>query len=59
MCTSPPSYRYSAPYLPEGTLVVHPVTKDLEDLGGTRAGDAAAQVAGWPKVLALLAAAGH
>ncbi|WP_267286677.1 acyl-CoA thioesterase/bile acid-CoA:amino acid N-acyltransferase family protein [Kitasatospora acidiphila] len=47
------------PYLPEGTHLAHPVTKDLEDLGGTRAGDAAAQAAGWPKVLELLAAAAH
>ncbi|WP_369243604.1 acyl-CoA thioester hydrolase/BAAT C-terminal domain-containing protein [Streptomyces sp. R41] len=46
------------PYLPAGTRLIHPVTRRETDLGGTRAGDAAAQEAGWPKVLALLASLG-
>ena len=46
------------PYFPEGT---HTVATDghTEDLGGTRAGDAAAQEAYWPHVLAFLAALDH
>ncbi|MFH9355036.1 acyl-CoA thioesterase/bile acid-CoA:amino acid N-acyltransferase family protein [Kitasatospora sp. NPDC017646] len=43
------------PYLAAGTRPVHPVTGREINLGGTRAGNAAAQEAGWPKVLALLA----
>ncbi|MCX5214560.1 acyl-CoA thioesterase/BAAT N-terminal domain-containing protein [Kitasatospora sp. NBC_00240] len=43
------------PYLPAGTRTVNPTSGRLDDLGGTRAGNAAAQSAGWPKVLALLA----
>ncbi|MFF4341907.1 acyl-CoA thioesterase/BAAT N-terminal domain-containing protein [Kitasatospora sp. NPDC001540] len=43
------------PYLAAGTRPVHPVTGRSSDFGGTRAGDAAAQAAGWPEVLALLA----
>ncbi|WP_328551517.1 acyl-CoA thioesterase/BAAT N-terminal domain-containing protein [Streptomyces sp. NBC_00358] len=46
------------PYLPAGTRLVHPVTLRETDLGGTRAGDAVAREAGWPKVLALLASLG-
>jgi dienelactone hydrolase len=38
------------PFYPEGTE-----DPGGNDLGGTRAGDAAAQEAGWPRVLALLA----
>ncbi|MFE7394287.1 acyl-CoA thioesterase/bile acid-CoA:amino acid N-acyltransferase family protein [Streptomyces sp. NPDC057582] len=43
------------PYLAAGTRAVHPVTGREIDLGGSRAGNAAAQEAGWPKVLTLLA----
>ncbi|BAJ26076.1 MULTISPECIES: acyl-CoA thioesterase/BAAT N-terminal domain-containing protein [Kitasatospora] len=43
------------PYVPEGTRPVQPVSGQPLQLGGTRAGDAAARAAGWPEVLALLA----
>ncbi|WP_033257023.1 acyl-CoA thioesterase/bile acid-CoA:amino acid N-acyltransferase family protein [Kitasatospora phosalacinea] len=43
------------PYLAAGTRPTHPVTGRQSYLGGTRAGNAAAQAAGWPEVLALLA----
>ncbi len=43
------------PYFPVGTEAVNPAGGGLINEGGTRAGNAAAQSAGWPKVLALLA----
>ncbi|GCD94542.1 acyl-CoA thioesterase/BAAT N-terminal domain-containing protein [Embleya hyalina] len=43
------------PYFAAGTTLNHPVTRELLDMGGTRAADAAAQAQGWPQVLALLA----
>ncbi|MFI0966430.1 acyl-CoA thioesterase/BAAT N-terminal domain-containing protein [Streptomyces sp. NPDC021080] len=43
------------PYLPAGIRSVHPVTGRVTDLGGTRAGNAAAREAGWLEVLGLLA----
>jgi dienelactone hydrolase len=47
------------PFSAKSTQAVHPVTHNVLDLGGTRAGNAAAQEDGWPKVLALLASIGH
>ncbi|AUG76753.1 hypothetical protein CFP65_1882 [Kitasatospora sp. MMS16-BH015] len=44
------------PYLPTGTSLVHPVLDKLASLGGSRPANAAAKAAGWPKVLAMLAA---
>ncbi|WP_329285479.1 acyl-CoA thioester hydrolase/BAAT C-terminal domain-containing protein [Streptomyces sp. NBC_01455] len=44
------------PYLAAGTR--YPLTGREIDLGGTRAGNAAAQEAGWHRVLALLASLG-
>ncbi|MEV0796618.1 acyl-CoA thioesterase/bile acid-CoA:amino acid N-acyltransferase family protein [Kribbella sp. NPDC050281] len=43
-----------APYLPMGTKEVHPVTRRVISLGGTRAGNEAALRQGWTAVLALL-----
>ncbi|ROR46153.1 acyl-CoA thioesterase/bile acid-CoA:amino acid N-acyltransferase family protein [Kitasatospora cineracea] len=43
------------PYLAAGTRPTHPVTGRPTDLGGTRAGNAAAKAKGWPEVLSLLA----
>jgi dienelactone hydrolase len=47
------------PFLAQSTKVIHPLTGKVLDLGGTRAGNAAAQEDGWPRVLALLASVGH
>ena len=47
------------PYLAGGTHFVDPGTGIVENLGGTRAGNAAAQEKGWPEVLAFLAKAIH
>ena len=44
------------PYGPKGTRYRSRFTGGIEDLGGSRAADAAAQAQGWPKVLAFLAA---
>ncbi|MET7988798.1 acyl-CoA thioesterase/bile acid-CoA:amino acid N-acyltransferase family protein [Streptomyces sp. NPDC005281] len=46
------------PYLPSGTRLKQPVTRRVSDLGGTRAGNAAARETGWSRVLALLGALG-
>ncbi|MFC8451257.1 acyl-CoA thioesterase/BAAT N-terminal domain-containing protein [Kitasatospora sp. NPDC057223] len=43
------------PYLPAGTRTVSRAGGSVLDLGGTRAGNAAAKADGWPEVLALLA----
>jgi len=43
------------PYLPAATSQLQPVTHQRLDLGGTRAGNEAAQQTGWGRVLALLA----
>ncbi|GAA0664236.1 hypothetical protein GCM10010193_14460 [Kitasatospora atroaurantiaca] len=43
------------PFLPVGTRWLSPSTGALKDVGGTRAGNAAAQADGWPRVLAFLA----
>ncbi|WP_331751307.1 acyl-CoA thioesterase/BAAT N-terminal domain-containing protein (plasmid) [Streptomyces sp. NBC_00715] len=43
------------PYLPAGVRSLDPGTGREKDLGGTRAGNAAARSGGWPKILALLA----
>jgi dienelactone hydrolase len=48
----------TVPYLAEQTTVMNPTSFVEENLGGSRAGDAAAQAEGWPQVLALLAGLG-
>jgi dienelactone hydrolase len=47
-----------APYLPQGTWGTAATGEQLQT-GGTRAADAAAREADWPKLLALLAGIGH
>lgn len=44
-----------APYLPHGTTIEHPLFKQSEQLGGTRAANESALLQGWAKTLALLA----
>ncbi|GHJ46959.1 palmitoyl-CoA hydrolase [Catellatospora sp. TT07R-123] len=44
------------PYLPAGVRPTHPLTGAELDMGGSRAGDAAARRDGWPRVLAFLGA---
>lgn len=47
------------PYLAAGTRPFLPTANAYLKLGGTRAGNAAAKEAGWPKVLEFLAGLGH
>jgi dienelactone hydrolase len=47
------------PFFAQSTKVIHPLTGKALDLGGTRAGNAAAQEDSWPRALALLASVGH
>ncbi|WP_263101117.1 acyl-CoA thioesterase/bile acid-CoA:amino acid N-acyltransferase family protein [Kitasatospora sp. DSM 101779] len=42
------------PYLSAPTRFVNPTSGRVDELGGTRAGNAAAQAAGWPQVLDFL-----
>jgi hypothetical protein len=42
------------PYYPSPVRLVHPVTKRLSSLGGSRPADEAARADGYPKVLAFL-----
>ncbi|MFC7483467.1 acyl-CoA thioester hydrolase/BAAT C-terminal domain-containing protein [Luedemannella flava] len=44
------------PYLPSGVRMVHPVTQEILEMGGTRAADEAARRDSWPLVLKFLAA---
>jgi dienelactone hydrolase len=46
------------PYLPAGVRTTSPLSGKVLQLGGTRAGNAAAHAQGWPKTLAFLAAMG-
>jgi dienelactone hydrolase len=46
------------PYVPAGVRATNPVIGQVLQLGGTRAGNAAAKAQGWPKTLAFLTALG-
>lgn len=47
------------PHIPMGTSVLHPISRTVIDLGGTRAADAFARADAWPKLLSFLARSGR